>query len=65
MEKKEVESILISMKAPDNAKIIDELLDKIKVIDDISFQNAVMQVGDTQETITEYFKNKISERHNK
>ena len=64
MEKKEVESILISMKAPDNAKIIDELLDKIKVIDDISFQNAVMQVGDTQETITEYFKNKISERQN-
>lgn len=64
MDKKEIENILISMKTPGNTKIIDKLLDKIKIIDDDSFQNAIMQAGGTREAITEYFKNKISERQN-
>lgn len=64
MDKREVEDILISMKTSDNEEIINKLLDRIKSVDDISLQNAVMQAGGTKEVITKFFEDKISERQN-
>lgn len=64
MDRREVENILISMKNSNNEEIINELLGKIRTVDDISLQKAITQVGGTKEAITKFFENKISERHN-
>ncbi|MBO5479293.1 MAG: hypothetical protein J6A04_06390 [Clostridia bacterium] len=65
MDKREVEDILISMKTSENEEIINKLLDKVKIIDNISLQNAIRQAGGTREAITKFFENKISEIQNK
>jgi hypothetical protein len=43
MNKIEVEDILISMKTPDNEETINKLLNKVKTIDEVSLQKAIMQ----------------------
>lgn len=64
MDKIEVEDILISMKTSDNEEIINKLLGKIRTIDEVSLQNAIMQAGGTKEAITKFFERKISENQN-
>ena len=64
MNKIEVEDILISMKTHDNEETINKLLNKVKTIDEVSIQKAIMQAGGTKEAITRFFESKISEKQN-
>ena len=64
MNKIEVEDILISMKTHDNEETINKLLNKVKTIDEVSLQKAIMQAGGTKEAITRFFESKISEKQN-
>ena len=64
MNKKDTKRILISMRTSQNDEIINKLLGKIDMMDETSFQNALQQVGETEETIREFFEKKVLEKQN-
>lgn len=64
MNKVQIKNILISMRKKENEEIINNLLGKIDIMDDSSLQNAVRQVGETEEAIREFFQKKIEENQN-
>ena len=60
MNKKDVKAILMSMRTSENDAMINKLLGKIDMIDDIVLQNAVEQVGGTKEDVRAFWEKKIS-----
>lgn len=64
MEKKDVKTILMSFRTSENGEIINKLLGKIDMMDDISLQNAVAKVGGTEDAVRNFFEKKITERRN-
>lgn len=64
MDKKDIKSILILMRTSENDEIINNLLGKIDMMDEASFQNALQQVGRTEETVRTFFEKKILEKQN-
>ena len=64
MDKKDIKAILMSMRTTENDGMINKLLGKIDMMDDTSLQNAVKQVGDTEEAVRTFFENKIAEKQN-
>lgn len=60
MNKKDIKMILMSMRTSENEKIINNLLGKVDMIDDIVLQNAVEQVGGTKEDVRAFWEKKIS-----
>lgn len=64
MEKKDVKTILMSFRTSENDEIINKLLGKIDMMDDISLQNAVAKVGGTEDAVRNFFEKKITERRN-
>ena len=59
MNKKDVKAILMSMRTSENDAMINKLLGKIDMMDDILLQNAVEQVGGTKEAVRAFWKKKI------
>lgn len=64
MEKKDVKTILMSFRTSENDEMINKLLGKIDMMDDISLQNAVAKVGGTEDAVRNFFEKKITERRN-
>ena len=60
MNKKDIKAILMSMRTSENDAMINKLLGKIDMIDDIVLQNAVEQVGGTKEDVRAFLEKKIS-----
>lgn len=60
MNKKDIKAILMSMRTSENDAMINKLLGKIDMIDDIVLQNAVEQVGGTKEDVRAFWEKKIS-----
>lgn len=61
MDKNKIKNILISMKTPENEDLIEKLLAKIDSIEESSLQEAVKQIGGTEESLRKYFEKKLSE----
>lgn len=64
MNKRDIKAILMSMRTSENDEMINKLLGKIDMMDDISLQKAVEQVGGTEEAVRNFFEKKINERQN-
>lgn len=62
MTRKEIKDILMSMRTQENGIIINKLLGKLDLIDEESLQNAVKQVGETQDAVKAFFKKKLTEK---
>ena len=60
MNKKDIKMILMSMRTSENDAMINKLLGKIDMIDDIVLQNAVEQVGGTKEDVRAFLEKNIS-----
>ena len=66
MNKKDIKAILMSMRTRENDAMINKILGKIDMMDDILLQNAVEQVGGTKEAVREFCEKKVlRKRHNK
>ena len=61
MDKNKIKNILISMKTPENKELIKKILVKIDSIEESSLQEAVKQIGETEESLKKYFEEKLSE----
>lgn len=59
MNKKDIKSILMSMRTQNNQERINRLLGKIDMLDDETLQKAIQKVGGTEESIEEFFENKL------
>lgn len=64
MNKESVKMLLMSMRNAENEKIINKMLGGVDIMDEKTFQNAVEQVGGTEEAVRKFFENKIVERQN-
>lgn len=62
MNKKEIKDILMSMRTPENENMVNKLLGKLDLLDENSLQNAVKQVGGTEDSVRAYFEKKLTER---
>ena len=63
MKKQEIKNILMSMRTQENDTLINNLLGKIDMMDEKSFQTALEKVGNNEEGVREFFESKLSERH--
>lgn len=63
MEKQEIKNILMSMRTQENDSIINNLLGKIDLMDEKSFQIALAKVGNNEEGIRKFFESKLSKKH--
>ena len=59
MNKKDIKAILMSMRTRENDAMINKLLGKIDMMDDILLQNAVEQVGGTKGAVRAFLEKKI------
>ena len=64
MNKKDIKDILMSIRTSENDEIVNRLLGKIDMMDDIALQAAVEQVGNSEEAVKKFFEKKITERQN-
>ncbi len=63
MKKQEIKNILMSMRIQENESIINNLLGKIDLMDEKSFQTALDKVGNNEEGVRKFFESKLSEKH--
>lgn len=59
MKKQELKNILISIRTEENDTLVNNLLGKIDMLDEQSLQTALEKVGDNEESVREFFKNKL------
>lgn len=59
MNKKDVKSILMSMRTQNNEEKINRLLGKIDMLDEETLQKAIQKVGETEEDIKAFFESKL------
>ncbi len=59
MKKQEVKNILISMRTKENDTLVNNLLGKIDMLDEQSLQTALEKLGNNEESVREFFKNKL------
>ena len=62
MDRQEVKNVLMSFKTQENEAQIDELLRKIDKIEESSLQDAIKQIGGTEESLRKYFERKLEEQ---
>ena len=65
MNRKDIKSILISMRTPQNENQINNLLGKIDLLPEEKLQTMIAQIGDNEESIRKYLEGKLNERNNK
>lgn len=63
MKKQEIKNILMSMRTQENDTLINNLLGKIDMMDEKSFQTALEKVDNNEEGVRKFFESKLSERH--
>ena len=63
MKKQEIKNILMSMRTQENDTLINNLLGKIDMMDEKSFQTALEKVGNNEEGVRKFFESKLSERN--
>ena len=61
MNKKEIKSILISMRTKDNESQVNRLLGKIDLLSDEEIETKVAQIGASEEEIRNYLQEKLRE----
>ena len=64
MNRKDIKSILISMRTPENENQINNLLGKIDLLPEEKLQTMIAQIGDNEESIRNYLERKLNERNN-
>ena len=64
MNRKDIKSILISMRTPQNENQINNLLGKIDLLPEEKLQTIIAQIGDNEESIRNYLERKLNERDN-
>ena len=65
MKKEEVKHILMSLRTSDNESIVNNLLGKIDMMDEQTFQSTLEKIGANEDDIRNFFENKLSEKkHN-
>lgn len=64
LNKKDIKSILISMRTPQNENQINNLLGKIDLLPEETLQTMIAQIGDNEESIRNYLERKLNERDN-
>lgn len=64
MNRKDIKSILISMRTPQNENQINNLLGKIDLLPEEKLQTMIAQIGDNEESIRNYLERKLNERDN-
>ena len=64
MDKIQIKNILISMRNEQNEGIVNNLLGRVDIMDESSFQSVIKQVGETEEAIRKFLQKKIEERNN-
>lgn len=64
MNKKDIKAILMSMRTSENDEIVNKILGKIDMMDDIALKRAVKQVGETEEAVKKFLEKKLSEKQN-
>lgn len=62
MNKEEVKNILISIRTPENEKLVNYLLGEIDIMDEASIEQATAKLGNNKESIKDFFTKKIAER---
>lgn len=62
MNKKDVKNILISMRTNENGEIVNKLLGKIDIMDDISIQTEIKKIEERGETVENFLKKAIENR---
>ena len=63
MNKQEIKNILMSMRTQENDTLINNLLGKIDMMDEQSFQTALEKVGNNEEGVKAFFESKLSKKH--
>lgn len=61
MDKKQVKSILMSMRTPENEEKVNYLLGKIDIMEESEIQQRLETIGNTEESVREFLTKKISE----
>lgn len=64
MDKREVKSILMSMRTPENEASVNNLLGQIGILDEKSFQTALEKIGNSAEGVKSFFE-RFHNRHEK
>lgn len=64
MDKKNVKSILMTLRNSENQEIVNNFLGEIDLISDEDLKNAVKKVGDTEESVRNFFIKGISKKMN-
>lgn len=59
MNKEEVKNILISIRTPENEKLVNYLLGEIDIMDEASIEQATAKLGNNKESIKDFFTKKI------
>lgn len=60
MKKQEIKNILMSMRTVENSSQINNLLGKIDMMDEKSFQIALEKVGNSEDNVRKFFEGKLS-----
>ena len=61
MDKKQVKSILMSMRTPENEAKVNYLLGQIDMMEESEIQQRLETIGNTEESVREFLTNKLSE----
>lgn len=59
MNKEEVKNILISIRTPENEKLVNYLLGEIDVRDEASIEQATAKLGNNEESIKDFSQRKL------
>ena len=58
MNKEEVKNILISIRTPENEKLVNYLLGEIDIMDEASIEQATAKLGNNKESVKDFFTKK-------
>lgn len=63
MDKKQVKSILMSMRTPENEAKVNYLLGQIDMMEESEIQQRLQTIGNTEESVRGFLTNKLSEKN--
>lgn len=62
MNKKDIKHILNQMRTNENEYIVNRILGRLDLMDEVTLQDKIKLVGETKEEVMEFFEKKISKR---
>lgn len=63
MQKQDVKNILMSMRTQENSEAVNYLLGRIDMMDEQAIQENLAKVGDSIESVTQFFEQKITQKN--